>query len=126
LDKRFIKFLFVGGINTVFGYALYALFIYLGMHYSLAVLLGTIIGIMFNFKTTGKFVFRNNNNSLIFKFVGVYIITYCLNVAALSIFDHYHFDLYAAGLFLLLPMALISYVLNSRFVFKENSIHAVY
>ena len=27
LERRFVKFLFVGGINTLFGYSMYALFV---------------------------------------------------------------------------------------------------
>ena len=59
---KFIKFLFVGGVNTVFGYSIFALFLFLGMHYAVATLFATILGILFNFKTTGVIVFNNKDN----------------------------------------------------------------
>jgi putative flippase GtrA len=124
ISKRFMKFILVGIINTAFGYSVYALFIYLKMHYSLAVLFGTILGVLFNFKSTGRLVFKVNNNALLARFIVVYVITYVLNVAALSIFNFYRFDLYLAGLLMILPMAVISYVLQSRYVFKETFINA--
>ena len=120
LGKKFIKFILVGIINTIFGYSLYALLIYLNLHYSVAVLVGTIVGILFNFKTTGKLVFNNNENMLLFKFLGVYTVTYILNVSALKIFDTFKFNMYVAGLLLIFPMAAISFTLNSRYVFKEK------
>jgi putative flippase GtrA len=123
LSKRFIKFILVGFINTVFGYSVYALFIYLNMHYSLAVLFATILGVLFNFKSTGRLVFKVNNNASLARFIGVYVITYVLNVAALGIFNFYRFDLYVAGLLMILPMALAAYVLQSRYVFKEAIIN---
>jgi putative flippase GtrA len=121
---QFVRFVLVGVLNTIFGFSLYSLFIYLNMHYSMAVLLGTILGVIFNFKTVGKLVFRVNQNRLIFRFFGVYGVTYLINVAALSVFNRFHVDLYLAGAILIVPMALISFLLNKRFVFKENFLNA--
>lgn len=120
LDKRFIRFLFVGGINTLFGYSVFALFIFLKFHYSLAVLFGTILGILFNFKTTGKMVFNNADNSLLFRFVGIYTVTYLINVACLKVFDVFKINMFLAGAFLILPMALFSFMLQRKFVFTQG------
>lgn len=64
IDYQFVKFLFVGGINTAVGYGLFAFFLFLKFHYALAVLFATIVGICFNFKTTGSIVFKNSDNKL--------------------------------------------------------------
>ncbi len=117
---RFIKFLSVGVLNTLFGYGIFALFLFLGLHYSLALLFGTVLGVVFNFFTTGRIVFQNNNNLLIFKFVGVYIIIYFLNLLFLTIFDMNHFNLYIGGLLLLAPMAILSFLLNQTLVFNRR------
>ena len=76
----FIRFLIVGGLNTAFGYFVFAIFIWCGLHYSVATFLSTVIGIVFNFFTTGRLVFKNSNNRLIFKFFAVYGITWLINV----------------------------------------------
>ena len=52
LETRFHIFIVVGMINTIFSYSLFALFIYLGMHYTFAVLISSCLGVLFNFKTT--------------------------------------------------------------------------
>lgn len=120
-DRRFFKFLLVGGINTLFGYSLYAFFIFLNFHYSLAVLFGTVIGVLFNFKTTGKIVFKSSDNSLLFKFVGVYAVTYVINVSCLKVCDLFKMNMYFAGAILILPVALVSFMLQRRFVFTEGA-----
>ena len=114
----FMRFLIVGGINTVFGYSIFALFIFLGLHYVLAALLGQICGILFNFKTTGTLVFKNKDNRLILRFFGVYLVTYLLGIGLLKIFDMYGVKILVAAAIMLLPMALVSFLLMRRFVFK--------
>lgn len=118
LDNKFIRFLIVGFINTLFGYLMFALFIFLNFHYSIAVLLATILGVLFNFETTGRLVFGSNNNTLIFKFIGVYTVIYIMNTAILKAFNFYKIDMYIAGAIVLPPMAVISFMLNKKLVFK--------
>ena len=118
MNKQLVKFLLVGGLNTLFGYAVFAVLISTGLHYTIAVFIGTIIGVLFNFKTTGKLVFDSHDNTLIWKFFAVYGIIYLLNIIGLYFFKKISVDLYLAGAILILPMALVSYGLNKRFVFK--------
>ena len=111
-------YLLVGLLNTLFGYSVFAFLIFLNIHYSIASLLSTIVGVLFNFKTTGRFVFDNRKNSLLGKFFMVYAVIYGCNVGLLKILDGFAVDMYVAGALLLLPMALLSYVLNKKFVFE--------
>ena len=114
----FLRFLVVGGINTLFGYAVSALFILLGLHYVLAALLATICGILFNFNTTGRIVFKNKDNRLLLRFFGVYAITYLINIGLLKLFDMAGVGSLVAGAIIVLPMAVVSFLLMRRFVFK--------
>jgi putative flippase GtrA len=118
IENRFVRFLIVGGINTAFGYGIFALLIFLKFHYAAAALLSTILGVMFNFKTTGRLVFESQDNRLIFKFVGVYVIIYAINTASLGVFNFFRVDMYLAGAAMILPMAMLAFVLNKSLVFK--------
>ena len=124
---RFVRFLLVGVLNTIFGYFLYGTLILIGLDYKLAVLLATILGVLFNFQTTGKLVFGSKNNKLIFRFVLVYVVTFLLNVEALRIVDAIDIGIeqktkmLIAGAILVLPMAVISFILMKLFVFREGS-----
>lgn len=107
----------MGGINTLLSYAVFAVFIVLGLHYASAALIATICGILFNFKTTGTLVFKNRDNRLIFRFFGVYVVTYLLNVGLLRLFDMAGVSSLIAGAVNVLPIAVISFLLMRKFVF---------
>ena len=115
----FVKFLLVGILNTVFGYSIFGIFIYLNIHYTIAVLLSTVLGVLFNFKTIGKLVFKSHDNRLIFRFVFVYFIVYILNISGLWFFKSLGYgNMYINGLILIVPLALVSFLLNKKFVFR--------
>jgi putative flippase GtrA len=116
---QFLRFLIVGGLNTVFGYTIYSIFILLHLHYVFAALLGQICGILFNFKTTGTIVFKNKNNRLIFRFFVVYLVTYLITIGLLKIFDIYNIGSLVAGAIIILPIAFLSFILMKKFVFNK-------
>jgi putative flippase GtrA len=123
ISRRFIIFLLVGGLNTAFGYGVYALCLYLRLHYSLASLISTVLGILFNFKTTGIIVFKNNNNRLLFRFFLAYGCSFCVGLVFLYLLNHAGVSNYISGLILILPGAVVSYTFIRLLVFntKTNS-----
>lgn len=82
---RFIRFAAVGVLNSAFGYGLYALFVCLGVLPELALFLATVLGVIFNFFTTGRLVFRNADSRLFPRFLAAYGIIYICNAVALRI-----------------------------------------
>lgn len=119
-DRQFHRFVAVGILNTAVGYGLFALFIFLGLHYVLASTFGTLLGIIFNFHSIGKLVFDRHDYRLILRFFGVYGITYLLGLAFLALFDSFKISMYVAGALLLAPMAIISFLLNRHYVFRNE------
>ena len=116
-----LRFLLVGVLNTLVGYGLFSFFIFLDLHYSIAVLYSTILGVLFNYKSIGKLVFNTHNNDRIYHFIGVYIFLYLLNVASLWGLSFIGLEnMYVAGAILLAPLAIISYALNKSFVFIKR------
>lgn len=114
------KFILVGILNTAVGYSLYALFIFLGLAYPIAVLLSTILGVLFNYKTIGQLVFSHQGSSRLVPFIFVYVLVYGLNVYGLWQLELFGLDnKYLAGAVLLVPLALVSFVLNRFWVFKK-------
>ena len=106
-------------MNTIFGYGIFALFLYLGFHYSICAILSTILGVIFSFKTQGILVFNNSSNKLIFKFVSVYVIMCLLNILLLKIVEVLMMDLYLAGFCTICLIAIISFFVNKYWVFKR-------
>ena len=120
LPEQFVTFLFVGVLNTLVGYLLYVFFVWVGCNYIFAPLFSTILGVLFNFKTIGVIVFKSHNNRLLGKFFGVYGMVYVCNVLGLKCLDKVGVtNMYIAGAILVLPLALLGFCLNKKWVFKS-------
>ena len=115
----FIRFLFVGGINTLFGYGIFSLMVYLSLNYILAALLATIAGIIFNFHTVGSIVFNDRRYSLLARFILVYFTGYGLNVIGICFLMKYIDNTYISAAILVMPLAVIMFCLNRMFVFRK-------
>ncbi|WP_264596815.1 GtrA family protein [Rhodoblastus acidophilus] len=122
LDVRFLRFLVVGGFNTLFGFGLFYTVLRLSGAPMFALTFSTILAILFNFMTTGGLVFRNTERRRLLPFFGVYVIVYLYNAAGLTIFQAAGVDAGLAGLLLLPGAVLISYALNRSFVFASKPI----
>lgn len=119
LRVRFIRFLLVAALNTIFGYSLFAALILFGIHYPIAAAIGTILGILFNFQTTGRLVFQSHHFSLIFRFFAVYGISYVVGVLLLRWADHHGISVLVAAAVLAVPMGFFSYTLQRLLVFRR-------
>ncbi|WP_457280884.1 GtrA family protein [Polaromonas sp. P5_D5] len=115
--SKFLRFLTVGLLNTGFGYGLFAILSLLGMPYPVAIGLATVAGIAFNFQTTGRLVFDGAPRSRLMRFVAVYVLIYGLNVGGVALLLAAGLNLYAANAIVLLPLALIAYKMQQKFVF---------
>jgi putative flippase GtrA len=120
LSNRLLRFFVVGGINTLFGYSVFAFFIWLGLHYAIAVLCATVLGVLFNFGTIGKLVFDRFSPALIFRFVAVYAVLYLINVAGIKGMLLAGFNSYAGGAVMIVPMGVLGFFMHRKFVFGTN------
>jgi putative flippase GtrA len=120
INQQTLKFIYTGIINTIFYYILFSVFIYIELDYKFAVLLATLIGIIFSFKTFSKYVFDNQDNKLIFKFFIIYIVLYFTNILLIAIFNLMIVNIYINGLIATLMCAILSFGLNKKFVFKKE------
>jgi putative flippase GtrA len=105
-------------------------------------LFSNILGILFNYKTTGYIVFQNKSNRLLLHFFLVYGVVYLFNLLELYLLDKSNLYEFILSLPLLdfldnlplnpdkigdamgqaitlLPNAILSFILNKVFVFKQ-------
>ena len=120
--KRFVRFLIVGGLNTVVGYALFAGLVLAGLQPELALWIATVLGVIFNFMTTGSLVFRNRQKGRIFRFIGVYVVVYLMNAGALRYLLSIGVNPLISQLFLLPVVAITTFFALRSFVFKEEAL----
>ncbi len=120
-DKR-IRFLFVGGLNTVIGYGFYALFVYLGFHYIAAQALSYVLGTINSYLWNKYFTFQSSGGGLseILRFVSVYIVSFLCSSTTLFIFvSLLGLNKYVAGLVNIAVSTLISWFGHNYFSFKK-------
>lgn len=120
IKSRFIRFILVGCLNTAFGVGVYCLCIFVGFPYFIATLVSNVLGVLWNFKTTGKLVFENGDNKLIFRFIACYLLVYLINTGVVKLLLIAGLNSYWAGILATPIVALCSYSLLKNFVFNEN------
>mgnify|MGYP003526361532 CR=1 FL=1 len=81
---RFARFLAVGVLNTAFGYALYALLIWLGLAPQPALAVSFAIGVMWNYLTHARLVFDQSGYRRVLPYAGAYGLIYLINAVALQ------------------------------------------
>ncbi len=116
---QFIKFLVVGVFNTAFGVIVYEVLVLAGMAPQPALALAYFIGIIWNYFTHGKIVFKTQGFGKFPAYLGSYFIIYLANSVGLHFMLGAGVSKFVAQPILAVIMAvptffLISYVLTGR------------
>jgi putative flippase GtrA len=115
--RTFARFALVGVLNTVVGYSLFLLFLACGVTPTLALAIATVLGVTFNFFTTGSLVFKNADKRQFAAFFGVYSVVYFINAIGLHITAAVGITPAIAQAGLLPIMSIVSFLLNRALVF---------
>jgi putative flippase GtrA len=89
--RQFVRFIAVGLLNTAFGYLVFSVSVLAGVPPMPSLVLAYLLGVPFNFMTTGMFVFDDHGHTLFWRFVVAYGVIYVFNVAS------YHLLVAAVG-----------------------------
>jgi putative flippase GtrA len=119
--QQAMRFVVTGGINTAFGYGIYAACIYLGAGYAIASGASIVCGILFSYKTTSAVVFGRGYRGSLARFIGCYVIVYLFSVLILNAMDAFGINPYLAGLLAAPPCAVLSFALLKLFVFRAGN-----
>jgi putative flippase GtrA len=111
------RFIIIGVINTLFGFLLFSISILYGATTWFALIISTSFGTIFNFITTGKYVFIKLNVSQFPSFFICYIIIYFINYLLIEILFQWIESKIFSQFILIPPMAIFSFILMSRVVF---------
>lgn len=122
-NLRLVKYLGVGMLNTLFGYGIYAGLVYIDLPYLIALLIATMAGVIFNYFSFGRMVFKSRGGWFVFgKFIVAYAVVYAINAAFLSILAYgFNFGAYLAQGICLLPSVAISWLLMKYWVYRSGS-----
>ena len=120
LSLQPVRFVIVGGLNTLFGYALFSAFYLLSHHRQLSLVAATIIGVLFNYFTTGRLVFANRGYRFLIPFCLGYGVVLGANMIALEVLSRLGVPTLAAQAISLPAMVVLSYVINRYVVFAGS------
>lgn len=117
--RRFAVFLGVGSINFAFYYTMFAALHFLGASPSVAVVVATTIGVLFNFCTTGRVVFSSGNVRLLPRFVAVYVVQCIVNILFLRLLIALHVPVLIAEFIVVGVLAVFTFLALRKWVFSK-------
>lgn len=107
-----------GAANAAFGFIVYSFFVWLGINIYLAQILATLIGIVFNYVTYSRHVFRGAEPAKL-RFAISYVFNYLVSLAALAVASRLVHSPYAAGLLAIVATAIVNYFALKYLVFRR-------
>lgn len=119
--RRFVLFLLVGVLNTVVGYAIFALLTLGGLGLVPSTVGATVVGVLFNFKSIGMLVFGTSGAKLLPRFLAVYVLQCAANIMALRSFASAGVPILLAEAIILPALAVAGFLLMRYFVFHKAS-----
>lgn len=128
---QFIKFGVVGLSNTLIGYVVYSLCIWIGLHYLLANLLGFLVSVLNAFYWSNRFVFKKGQDeqrglwSSLAKTIIAYASTgiFLNSILLWLLIDEMGLSEYLAPLLILLFTVPTNFLLNKYWSFKTKKIN---
>lgn len=118
--SRLLRFVLAGVLNTAFGYGAFLLALALFPTTLSALVASTVVAVLFSFVSQGLYVFRAAELRRLPGFCLTYLAVFAFNAVGLSLLERSGVPPQVGGLLLLPPAVLISYGLNSRFVFGRS------
>ena len=117
---RFVRFLAVGSLNFLFYYTIFTGLHLLHIPPTQAVVIATIVAVLFNFCTTGRMVFGSGRVRLLPRFVGVYVVQCILNIGMLSALMRLGMPVLIAEALVIGVLAVATFFALRRFVFHDR------
>jgi putative flippase GtrA len=120
--RRVFSFLAAGLANTAFGYGAYALCIAIGTTPAAAVVISTVAGVAFNYRTLGA-VFAARGFARLPQFLMAYGALIPLNIALVRLAQGAGANPYLAGAVALAAVVPLTYTAMRLFVFPQPASH---
>lgn len=116
------KFVAVGILNSIVGYSIYAMLILLDVPYLVALFVATVAGVIFNYFSIGRLVFRVKGGASVFtKFIVAYVAVYSINALSLDILvRNFQVSPYIGQVSCMPLSVFTSWLLMSYWVYKND------
>lgn len=120
LNKRKVRFIMAGVINTLVGYFLFAALFYILDQKEASLTISTFSMLFISYFINYKIVFRDKGKSF-HRYIMVFVSLYIVNILLLALVVEYlSLTPYIAQLFIVPFMLVIRFYLNNKFVFRAE------
>ncbi len=121
LRERTVRFVAVGALNTAFGYGVFYVLLSITDHSIASLAIATVLGVLFNFRSIGVFVFGSSDPRLLARFIAVYAAVFVINAAGLRTLELLGLGSALAAALLVPFLAALTYRLTRDFVFSTRA-----
>ena len=119
-DSRVARFCAVGLVNTVFSYGIFAILTSISGRHDLNLLISTVLGIIFAYGNSKRFVFKSQRTGRFLYYVAGYAVAFSINLITLNGFIAVGFNALAAQA-ISMPIVIVgSYVIHATLVFSPE------
>ena len=118
--KLYIKYISVGIINTIFGVTAYLFFLKILNNYFFAITLSTFVGVLFNYVTYSKGVFKSSSNKPLIRFILNNACMYVLCLALIYFFSTKGLDADVAGAISIIIISAINFFILKAIVYAKH------
>ena len=119
--RQLVLYGIFGVMNTVVAYGLFAGLFFLTDSHRVALVFGTIFSVLFNFFSTGRYVFGNRSFRALLPFIASYAVTLGINFALLEVLVRAGLNPLLAQAVCLPVVVILGYLINSRIVFRSKT-----
>lgn len=120
-NRRSVRYLVVGALNTFLGYSIYCFSLYAGLSVTRASLAAIVFGVTISYLTQGLVVFGNATKAAFVRFVANWGIMYGVYVGVVALLQSAGLTPYIGGLVGGAATTLLSYFVLRDFVFRGSS-----
>ena len=117
MSSRVVRFLLAGGLNTLFGLAIFALLALTSLPTWIVLMVSNVAGVAFNFVTSGGFVFHDLGITRLPRFLMSYGIVYSMYLILIQWLSPIMGGRLSSMALIVFPMAIFTYFIQSWFVF---------
>lgn len=119
-QNQFFRFLGVGMVNTIFGYITYAFLVITGIDYRVSLTISSMLAVLFNYYTNGRFVFRNSGKKVLLKFIFLNVAMYVFNQIFLITLVSFGMGKLLAQAVIVPIVISINFIINKKWVFFKE------
>lgn len=116
---RLWRYYQAGIVNTIFGYGMFAMFVWIGLNIFLAQIASHGLGMLFNYYTYSRHAFADHTTTKL-RFIISYLVNYLLGLMVIAFLSRVIASPYICGFLAIVLVSLANFFVLKRLVFRPR------